>query len=88
MHMAWAAISTAAGALAVAALVGVAIYFRPDAEDRFDDCLALAERAGLSEDRRDDVILLCLANATAPRGSASDATPSVTISPSGNLVLP
>jgi hypothetical protein len=61
-HDKWWALPAQFIALIVASIATVYVvdHIAPDADDRFDKCMARAERGGLSEAARDEAILLCL----------------------------
>ena len=77
----------AAGVIGVPlVLVVVALWFRPTAEDRFTDCMALAESAGLLDTRSDAAALICLRSAT-ERGGSDDTGPDIGVGPTGAVTL-
>lgn len=74
-------------AIAVLGLsIALAFWAIPTAKERFANCMALAESAGLLETGSDAAALICLRNATA-RGSNGDAGSEIGIGMNGSLVL-
>ncbi len=74
----------------VATIVGVALWVAPSLEERFDRCIALAERAGLLETRHEDAALVCLAAASRRRSGGDESMPVVLPSTTGGtpLIIP
>ncbi len=73
---------------AVAAIILLAlliVWIRPDAEDRFRECMGLAESAGLLERRSEEAALICLSNATRRHGNREG--PDVGFTTNGTSVL-
>ena len=80
--------TTAAMVAGIVAVFVVLLWLAPKPADRFDRCMAIAERAGLLETHRDEAALICLSNAT-ERGGGDGDGPIVVPQPDGRpLVLP
>lgn len=57
----------------IAVPVVLLLLLVPTRQERFDECLAMADKAGLLETRREDAALICLNNVTRRRSSDEDS---------------
>ena len=78
-------------AITIVAVVGLFVWVArtaPRAADRFEVCMGLAEEAGLLATRADDAALICLHNATRPRGGGTGEPPSGVTVPGTRIASP